>query len=425
MQENIQEEVKYPQMQVEEPEFCKLQVHYVADPAVVESKIEEAIQTLRKVKIPGFRQGKAPDQAIKIKLKPQIDNYVANAMASHAIDDIVFENDIKIISRPDFTNVALHGKNFHCDVSLFKKPSFELSNIKFDLEKPKQNQSEDELVSKSLENLQKTLGERYPYEENDTVAFGDQVTFSFTSTIDELPFDGSVIEGEMYQIGQDRWNGFDNYLIGMKAEETREFDFVFEDGTGELSGKTAHFSVTIHMGTKVKPADINEEFFTKLGVKDLNDLNDKLKQVTISTVKRNENNYLRGQVAKKLIEENVFDVPDIMVDRESRTIAANGGVKDFESLTTEQKEQIKNQATASIKLSLIVDSIRDREPDSILNNNEAQNHLIQHITSQGQDPNKLFGDPKMQYQLAVLIQQVKDEFTLQWVLDQCNTSEAA
>lgn len=425
MQENIQEEVKYPQMQVEEPEFCKLQVHYVADPAVVESKVEEAIQTLRKIKIPGFRQGKAPDHAIKIKLKGQIDNYVANAMASHAIDDIVFENDIKIISRPDFSNVTLHGKTFHCDVSLFKKPSFELSNIKFDLEKPKQTQTEEDLVQKSIENLQKNLGEMQPYEETDSVAVGDQITFSFTSTIDGKPFDSSTMEGEFYQVGQDRWKGFDTYLIGMKADETREFDFVFEEGTGELSGKTAHFSVTIHMGTKVKSAEINDEFFTKLGVKDLEDLNEKLKQVSSATVKRNEVAYLRGQVARKLVDENVFEVPEIMVNREARTIAANSGISDFELLSKEELDRLSDQAKTSIRLSLIVDSIRDKEPDSILNDNEARGHLAQHLASQGQDPNKLFRDSKMQYQMATLMQQIKDEFTLQWVLDQCNTSEAA
>jgi hypothetical protein len=74
---------------------------------------------------------------------------------------------------------------------------------------------------------------------------------------------------------------------------------------------------------------------------------------------------------------------------------------------------------------LIIDSIRDKEPDSILNNNEAQSHLANHLASQGQDPNKLFHDKKMQYQLAILMQQIKDEFTLQWVLDQCNISDVA
>lgn len=418
--ENISE-IKYPNIQVQEGEYCKLDIHYIADPEVVATKVGEAIQTLRNVQIPGFRKGKAPESAIKMKLRPQINNYVANAMASHAIEDIVFENDIKIMSQPQFSNVVLNGNKFHCDISLYKRPDIKLPELKFDLEKPKQEGSEDELIDRSIYNLQVRVGDLEPYGDDDVVEIGDNITFSFHATIDGQDFDGSSVEGEMYKVGSNRWNGFDNYILGMKAGESREFDFVFESGA--LAGQTAHFYIEVHMGTKQKPHELNDDFFVKMGVANKEELVEKLRKITQATIKRNELNNLRQQVARKLIDSDPeLDIPDFITQQEAKVMAMNSGV-DMASLSDEEAGMLVGQAKTNIKLSLILDTIREQEPDSVLNPNEARSHLAQHFASQGQDPGKIFNDQRMQYQVAMMVQNVRDEFTLQWVVDKCTILE--
>ena len=114
----------------------------------------------------------------------------------------------------------------------------------------------------------------------------------------------------MYQIGQNKWIGFDDYLIGMKADETRDFQFVFEDGDNE--GKTADFSVTVHMGTKRKPHPINDEFLEKMGVKSADEILDKLRAISKESLKKSYDDAVRRQAAIKLVEGHDFEVPKFM-----------------------------------------------------------------------------------------------------------------
>ena len=419
--EQIKENV-YPVLNAEEIEYCKLKVHYEADPEVVNSKIEEAVASLRKMKIPGFRPGRAPDQAIKMRLRPQINQFVAREMATHAIDDIVFEKNVKPIGLPKFTNVSIKGNKFSCDIEMNRKPEFKVENFKFEVQKPEMQANEETLAEKSLYNLRLRVGEVLPYEEEDSVEIGDQITFSFSATIDGEAFDGSSVEGEMYQVGSDKWNGFDNYLLGMKASETRNFDFVFEDGPEDLAGKTAKFSVTVHMGTKRKPHPINEEFYKIMGVQNIEELMEKLKAISRASLKRSEQEFIRNQVATKLVEGTEFDVPKFLIDGEARNFAAQSGIM-FDNLSDEEKNHFKAQAERNVRLTLILDTIRESEPDSVLNDGEAQNHLAQHLQSQGQDPVAIFNNKAAQPQIAMLIGAVKDEFTLQWVANQATFPE--
>lgn len=323
--DNRVEDIKYPIVKIiEEPEYCKLKVHYEADPEVVVGKIDEAVATCRKLKVPGFRQGRAPDYAIKTRLRPQINQYVVREMVTHAVDDIVFETNIKPIGQPKFSDIKVSKNNFACDVELIKKPDFTLGEIKFDVPKPAVDMDEEALAEKSLYNLRLRVGETQPYEENDSVEIGDQITFSFTATIDALPFDGSTVEGELYSVGSNRWTGFDQNLLGMKADETRNFDLKFVDGP--LAGKVAEFSVTVHMGTKHKPHPINDEFFQVMGVENIEELLNKLRSISRLSLERQKQDAIRSQVAIKLLETNKFEIPKFILEDEAKYIAAQSGL---------------------------------------------------------------------------------------------------
>ena len=406
--------ITYPIIKIEDLEFCKLKIHYEADPDIVKEKITEAVGTLRKAKVPGFRPGKATDQAIKLRLRPQIDQYVARAMAVNAIDEIVFETDIKPIGMPKFSNVTAKGNKFSCDIELAKKPEFEVPNIKFDIPKPHMDTDEEALAERSLLNLRIRVGDSEPYEENDAVEIGDQITFSFEAKIENQPFDGSVVEGEMYAVGTDRWPGFDANILGMKAGEVREFDLGFENGS--LAGKTAKFSVNVHMGTKQKPHPIDDEFLSVMGVSSLEELMGKLRTIAKSSIARNEQGAIRQQVALKLMEANPFEIPKFMVDDEFKYISQT-------SPPGTEANVIVQQAERNVRLSLILDTVRDKEPDSVLSDAEAQTQLIQYIKNQGQDPSLLFQNKQASPQAIALLNSIKDEFTLQWVASQANLVE--
>jgi trigger factor len=416
------QDIEYPVIKVDEFEPCRLKIHYEADPAKVQDKLDEAIANLRQVKIPGFRRGKAPDHAIKMRLRPQINQFVAREMATEAIDDIIFETDAKPLGQPAFNNVSINGTKFSCDIDLTKKPDLKVENIKFDIPKPQIEGDAETLAEKSLLNLRIRVGETEPYEEDDFVEIGDQITFSFNATIDGEGFDGCTAEGEMYQIGTDRWLGWDDHLLGMKPDEVKEFEFTFTNGPEVILNKTAKFSVTVHMGTKRKPHPLDEEFCKIMGVENIEQIMNKLRTISKASVERRENEAIRNQVGIKLVENNKFDIPQFMIDNEAKAGASQTGL-DYDSLTDNEKKTLLNQAEKNLRLSLILDTIRENEPDSVLSDAEAQQKLIQHLQSHGQDPGVLFSDPNMRPQIFMLLRSVKEEFTLQWVANQAKIIE--
>lgn len=410
--------VSYPIINVDEFEYCKLKVHYEADPDVIASKRDEAVAALRKVRVPGYRPGKAPDIAIKLKLKKEIDNFVARSMTMQVIDDVVFETDIKPIGFPRFSDIKVKNKTFKCDFELMRRPEFEVGDIKFEIPKPHIELDASQLAEKSLFDLRMRHGDVFPYEEEDFVEMGDQITFSFRALIDGEPFEGSIAEGELYEVGQGRWNGLDENLIGMKAGESRIFDLTFDESSEDLNGKTASVNVTVHMGTKRKPHPLNDEFCSKLGIEDVPSLMKHLQAAANNSIDHQRKDSIRSQVGIKLIENTPFEVPDFLVKEELNNIISNFAQSNLPIEMINKDDKLKEQAQRNVKLSLILDAIREKEPDSVLSNSEAQTQLFKHIQSRGQDPSALFGNKAMAPRLSMMIGVIKDEFTLQWVADQ-------
>ena len=417
------------QVETKELEYCKVHVFYTGDSDVIEAKTEEAVAKLREVQIPGFRKGKAPDYAIKARCKQKIRDWVAREMSAQAYDDMVFETNMKPVGMPEYKNISLkknkdsNKEEFSCELIVMKKPDFELKPYSgYEINKPELNRDVDSQVNHAVENLRTRFGDVVPYEEADTVSVGDQVTMSFKAVIDGETFDGSTVEGELYQIGQNKFPGFDDYIIGMKAGEEREFDLVFPDEFPELGGKTASFKVTVHMGTKRKPCELNEEFFEKVGVKDKEEFYDRLTMVVKKTISDTENNLLRNEIAQRLTSENDFEIPKFMIEAECKHFCAQNGMV-FERLEASRKDAINQISERNVRLALILDTIRDEEPDAVLNDLEAQQKLMQRAVAHGQDPNKFLVEAQKTGAIYGMIAALKDEFALQWVISKAKIKE--
>jgi trigger factor len=410
-------------VETNEVEYCKVNVLYTADEEVVSSKVDEAVAELRKVNIPGFRKGKAPDYAIKARCKKQIKDWVAREMAAQAYDDMVFETNMKPIGMPEYKKIDLKGDVFTCEMMVLKKPEFELKPYsEYELEPPEFDRNVEPQVEASLENLRLRLGDMLPYEEEDTIEKGDQITMSFEATIDGESFDGSSKQGELYVVGQNIFPDFDDYILGMKADEEREFDLVLPDDLTEIGGKTATFKVTVHMGTKRKPCEINDEFFEKVGTKDLDELKGKLRVIAEARIKEVENGVYRQQISQKLVEDNDFQIPEFLRDSEARHLALQGR-EVFEDLPEDRQKALTDMAEKNVRLSLILDSIREEEPDAVLNDQEAQEGLAKRVIAQGGDPKKFLVEAQKNGTLIGMISALRDEFALQWVMKQAKIKE--
>src|SRR3979411_555433 len=75
---------------------------------VVDAEIDRiAADYSRKVRVPGFRPGKAPARVIKHRYKDQILHDVANDLIPRAVDDALRERGMEAVDTPDIRDVSV------------------------------------------------------------------------------------------------------------------------------------------------------------------------------------------------------------------------------------------------------------------------------------------------------------------------------
>ncbi|HVI40801.1 MAG TPA: trigger factor [Anaerovoracaceae bacterium] len=411
-------------IQVNEVEFCKLEVHYVAEPPKVAAKRKEAIAQLRKANIPGFRPGKAPDHAIEIKMKKQIEEWMKRELLAEAYDDILFETKVKPIGYPQVKRVELHDSEFWCDLIMLKKPEFELKQYKdFEIPKPHLPMTAAESVEKLLQELRVQHGSMAPYGENDFVQEGDKVTLDFKCVVDEQVFDGATREGILYKVGDKLFPEFDDNILGMMAGEERTFDVVFNTGVQEeLKDKKATFTVKVHMGMRTTPAPLDDDLAKKSGFEDLAKLREAAEGISASRIQSAEAQQIAQQVIKKIIAEHDFTCPVWLVSMEAQQLSAQMG-HDWKVLNPEQRDIFMSQATNNVKLAFIMDEIRELEPETVFSDMELVNVIKQRVSAQGQDPEKFLVETQKDGRLLGILASLRNEAMIQWLVAQSKIVE--
>ncbi|HWZ22686.1 MAG TPA: trigger factor, partial [Cytophagaceae bacterium] len=253
-------------IEVSEIEYCKLNIHYEADAAQIDSKKNEVITHFKRAPVPGFRQGRATVDAIKIHYKNQIKESLKRALAEEAYHNTLFEKNIKPFGQPNFTSIFFVGNKFSCDFSLNKKPDFEIAEYK-NIELPKQEVGYTilELAEKLLENVRKQCGITVPFVENDFVQMGDSVVINYDCFDGETKVESVCAVGDLLTVGASKLPGFDENLLGMKLNETRTFYIKApEGGLPSLEGKEIKFVITIVNGSKNTPMPLGDELAKKI-----------------------------------------------------------------------------------------------------------------------------------------------------------------
>lgn len=413
-----------------ELEYCKYQVHYEADPEVVQEKYKEVIKQVKKqAKMSGFRKGKVPEGILKTKFGDQIKEFMVKELVAVAYDDILFDTKMKPIGYPQCKSASITGNNFECDLIFLKKPDFELGTYK-ELEIPKPHDVPDAVAvaEHMLQQLRERHADAIPYGESDFVQGGDRVTMDIESSINGKKIDILSKEGVLYDLnGQGGWPEFDNEILGMSPGATREFKLKIPEGFppsdgAEISGEMADVKVKIHMGIKNIPAPLDDSLAQSEGLANYDELYGQVSMIASAQAQSVELAKVAEQIVKRLVTSHDFAVPDWLTSVESQQLVAREGKK-WDDLSDEVKEEYHKQATDNVKFALILDSIREKEPEAVLTDEEVINAIHQKYRDRVPDINKFLIESQANGRLLGLAAGFRDEYTLQWVAKQAKIIE--
>lgn len=407
------------QIQVNELEHCKLKVIYQANPEQISNKREEVVKAFKRAPVPGFRPGKATPSAIKIHYRDQIEESLKRALAEEAFHNTIFEKNIKPHGPPRFNSLFMADGKFTCEFDLLTKPNFELSNFKnFEVPKPHESEQPSEITEKMMQELRLRFGEITPYTDEDFIQNGDSVILDYEGFVDGQKVDNLSAEAEMHSVGQGKIKDFDDAILGMKAGETREFDIhVAETGLPSVANKTVHFKVTLNIGSKTVPHPLDDALAAKMGKATL----EELRNAVLSSAQLQLSNAFKTKindvVCQKLIRENSFQVPHWMSLSEAQYLAYNSKL-DWTTLPDVDKEKYIELAERNVKLSLILDKIRESEPEAQLSDQEVFDMIKQNIanTKVNQPVDEIIKEMSRTGYLQILFARIRDEYTIDFVV---------
>lgn len=406
------------EISVNETEYCKLLIDYEADADQIDNKRTEVLTLFKRAPVPGFRKGKIPMESIKIYYHGQIEDSLKRALAEEAYHNVIFDKNIKPLGSPDFKSIELVKDKFKCQFSLNKKPDFELKEYKGLIVPKPVAQDPVELAAKMLEDLRTQHGTSTPFDVDDFITMGDNAVIDYEAFDGDAKIDFLSAQGELLTVGHSQLKAFDDALLGMKAGETRTFTIPLSaELNSALAGKLLTFTVTLHTGSKVVPMPLNDELGQKLGKKDLQEL----LQLVAGNASSRVQDTLRADTLKAmsnaLLANHEFEVPGWLSLSEAQYLTANARMT-WETMTDDSRHVYLSLAEANVKLGLILDKIRDAEPEAQLSDQEVIDVIKKSLDSSAsgvKTDDALQAMSKNGY-LPILVARIRDEHTLDFIL---------
>lgn len=334
----------------------------------------------RKVRIAGFRPGKAPKNVfIKHYGKESLYYEATNTAIEKAYDKLLEENsDLEIVAEPkvDINNVDDTGIEFKFTLTL--KPEVKLGKYKALKVKKEKIEVTDKEIEESIERM------RERYKENVTkdgkIENGDIAVIDFEGFKDGVAFDGGKGENYSLEIGSNTFiPGFEEQLIGLKTGDEKDINLTFpEDYHAEdLKGKDVVFKVKVNEVKEVVIPELDKEFFEDLGMEGINNKKDLEKQVKENISARKEKEAEDKYIDALLSEASKnaeIDIPEAMIHEEQHRMVHEyeenlqmQGISleqffKFTNLTEEKlMDEYKEQATKRVTYRLVLDAIIKEE----------------------------------------------------------------
>ena len=285
-----------------------------------------------KVTIKGFRAGKAPRSVYEKhygveSLYDEALNVILNEKASEIYKDEKLAKEICGQFEPNFEGEEKleRGKNFKISLSFDVYPEVNLPQYKGLEVAKKVLEATDEEVETEVKSVLKKDAEMVAKDEQ-VIAEGDYATFDFVGSVDGVEFPGGKAENYELQIGSHQFiPGFEEQMVGMKAEETKDVNVTFPENYGEasLAGKPAVFKVTVHEVKAEKLPELTDDYVKGLKIDGVNTV-EELKANKKASLEVNkavsEKDRQVNELITKIVDNAVVDMPKSLIDEKVNAI---------------------------------------------------------------------------------------------------------
>jgi trigger factor len=303
------------------PTLAKLTI--IAEPAELDVIKQRVLLTLgRRIRVPGFRAGKAPLAMIE----KQVDSsQLHSEFLEQAINDLYAKSLVEARLRPVDQPKVTITKFVPFETLEISAEVVVVGQVKVgDYKKIKLALPKVSVTAKDVDEVIDGLRARVAEKKEVTRAAkdGDEVVIDFagTDTKTKEPINGA--DGKSYPLvlGSNSFiPGFEPNLIGLKAGESKTFQVTFpkDYSVAALQNRKVSFDTTIHTVKSVKLPKVDDAFAAQAGpFKTLADLKADIKRQVETEREQQITSQYQNELIEKIASQATVDIPDSLIDEE-------------------------------------------------------------------------------------------------------------
>jgi len=351
---------------------CKRSVEIEIPLEEVEKTKERVTSSLRqRVRLPGFRPGKAPLSMIQSRFESDIRNEVLEMLLPQAFREKVDKDGLKVVGQPNISDLKFEaGQPIHFKAEFEVAPEFEVAEYMGLEAKYEEPQVTDEEVETRLATMREGKAEYVnldprPIEANDYVLVHLKTLTGLAEAIDQ--------DVQIQVSGEETLPAFNDALIGMSPEESKQVDVTYPEDYGQenLAGKTVKFELTPKTLRKKELPALDDEFARDLGdFQTLDELKDAIRKSIFGEKQQRAQQVAKEELIDKLVDGNQFPIPEAYVERQIENqvrmqlndLAGRGVDPSTIKLDwAKLKETQAEKAVRNVRASLLLEQIAEKE----------------------------------------------------------------
>ncbi len=367
-------------IQVEAVSPVEKKVTVEIDPDRVSKEIASGYASLgRRVKLKGFRPGKAPRHVLERSFKEQVEGEVLERLVGQTFSEAVKQESIAAVAPPHVhvEEPGLgEGRPLRYTARVEVKPRLEPKDYK-GLEVAKRvPEVTDQMASDELNRLQDSMAQLVPVEDCFEAREGDHAVIDHEGTIGGQPFEGGKAEGVTVQVRPGELvDGNILALAGKRLGETVELDQAFPATyrVEALRNKVARFKLTLKALKTRQVPSLDDELAKDVGLEGVATL-DALKTRIREDLEKRERRRAEGEhkdaLVKAALRTNDFEVPpalveraiDAMLETTAERFARQGiDIRQLDLDVARLRGDLREQALLQVKGALLLEAIADAE----------------------------------------------------------------